>query len=112
MVQEGEGVSDELRLQIQSLQELQSRRAEAKKKLASYRHLQSMMKPFKDPQNSIQPNLVTRDGPLANELAKSKALGIRVAGRLAGLEEPGGGAVDEDLMMDEDEKLAAVLGSS
>lgn len=70
------------------------------------------MEPFKDPQNSIQPNLVTRDGPLADEMTKSKALGIRVAGRLAGMEEPDGGGDDDDFMMDENEKLAAVLGAS
>ncbi|KAE9961939.1 hypothetical protein BLS_001092 [Venturia inaequalis] len=114
MVEGEEGVSEDLQLQIQSLQELQLRRAELQKKLSSYRHLQSLMEPFKDPQNSIQPNLVTRDGPLADELAKSKALGIRVAGRLTGLEELDGRGDDEDddLMMEEDEKLAAVLGSS
>ncbi|TLD28042.1 hypothetical protein E2P81_ATG06388 [Venturia nashicola] len=113
--EEEERVSEELQSQIQSLQELQSRRADLYKKLASYRHLQSMMDPFKDPQNSVQPNLATRDGPMADELAKSKALGIRVAGRLAGLEEADGGGDDDDdddLMMDENDKLAAVLGSS
>lgn len=112
LAEEDEGVSEELQSQIRSLQELQSRRAELQKKLASYRHLQSLMEPFKDPQNCIQPHLVTRDGPLADEMTKSKALGIRVAGRLAGMEEPDAGGDDDDLMIDENEKLAAVLGTS
>jgi hypothetical protein len=111
MIQEAEDVSEELQSQIQGLQELQLRRAALQQKLESYRYLQNMMESFKDPQNSIQPNLATRDGPLADELAKSKALGIRVAGRLAGMEQPDGGGDDDDLMMmDENEKLAAVLG--
>jgi hypothetical protein len=72
------------------------------------------MAPFKAPQNTVQPNLVTRDGALADELAKSKALGIRVAARLAGMEQqPDGGGVDDDgnevMTIDENEKLAAVL---
>lgn len=113
MVQEEEQTSEELQSQIQNLQELQARRAELRKKFGSYRHLQSMMEPFKNPQNSIQPNLVTRDGPLAEELARSKALGIRVAGRLAGLQESDGGGDEDgdDLVMDENERLAAVLAS-
>jgi hypothetical protein len=111
MIQEDGEVAEELQSQIRRLQELQSRREALQKKLASYRHLQNMMEPFRDAQNSIQPNLVTRDGPLADELTKSKALGIRVAGRLTGMEKPDGGGGDDDLMMDENVKLAAVLGT-
>jgi len=111
MLQEDSEISGELKVQIQNLQQLQARRAALQQKLASYRHLQNMMEPFKDAQSSIQPNLVTRDGPLADELTKSKALGIRVAGRLAGIEQPdGGGDDDGDLMVDENEKLAKVMG--
>lgn len=111
MLQDEEGgVSDELQLQVQNLQKLQSQRAALQNKLASYRRLQTMLEPFKDAQNTVQPNLVTRDGPLADELSKSKALGIRVAGRLAGVEEIDRGGHDDDLVMDENEKLAAVLG--
>jgi hypothetical protein len=110
MIQEDEDVSEELQAQVRSLQQLRSRRAALQQKLASYRHVQNMMAPFNDAQNSIQPNLVTRDGPLADELTKSKALGIRVAGRLAGMEQPDEGGGEDDIMIDENEKLAAVLG--
>ncbi|QDS76183.1 hypothetical protein FKW77_008074 [Venturia effusa] len=112
IAQKEEQASAELRSQIRDLQELQSRRTDLQKKLASYRHLQSMLAPFKSPQNSIQPNLVTRDSPLADEMTKSKALGIRVAGRLAGMEESDGGGDEDDFVVDENEKLAAVLGTN
>jgi hypothetical protein len=110
MIQEDEDVSEELQAQIRSLQQLRLRRAALQQKLASYRYLQNMMAPFNDPQNSIQPNLVTRDGPLADELTKSKALGIRVASRLAGMEQPDGGGGEDDIIIDENEKLVTVLG--
>jgi hypothetical protein len=111
MIQDDGDISADLQSRIQGLQELQSRRAALQRKLASYRHLQNMIAPFKDPENSIQPNLATRDGPLADELAKSKALGIRVAGRLAAMKQPDGGGDDDDPIMDENERLAAVLGT-
>ena len=67
---------------LEKLQVLSSRRAELRKKLKLYRQLQSMAAPFRNPQTAIQPNLVSRDGPLTKEMEKTKSLGIRVAGGL------------------------------
>jgi hypothetical protein len=78
--QESDGY-DEL---LERLRLLSARRAELQKKLMMYRQLQSLTKPFRGPQTSIQPNLVTRDGPLTKEMERNVDFGIRLAGALAG----------------------------
>jgi len=35
--------------------------------------------PFADPQQSVQPNLVTKDGPLAAELERTRLLAAKLA---------------------------------
>jgi hypothetical protein len=45
--------------------------------------MQRLLGPFKDPQNDIQPNLVTRDGELVQELEKMRMLAARVGGRVS-----------------------------
>lgn len=67
---------------LENLQTLSLRRAELRKKLKLYRQLQSMTATFRNPQTAIQPNLVSRDGPLTKEMEKTKSLGFRVAGGL------------------------------
>lgn len=68
------------------------------------------MEPFKDPQKNIQPNLITRDGELAQELDKMRILVARVAGRLSQSRriqrEDQSATVP---LTDPDQKLAAVL---
>jgi hypothetical protein len=46
-------------------------------------HLQRLLEPFKDPPKDIQPNLITRDGELVQELEKMRMLVARVGGRIA-----------------------------
>ena len=70
--------------QLERLRALSTRRAELQNKLKTYRQLQSLTKPFRDPQTTIQPNIVTRDGPLTKELERNVEVGIRLAGALAG----------------------------
>lgn len=53
-------------------------------KLETFKQLHSLTERFRDAQSSIQPNLVTRDGPLTKELEKTRELGVRLAGALAG----------------------------
>jgi hypothetical protein len=101
-------IPSDLKNKTTRLQELKTRRAAAQKKLNALRQFQDFIQPIKDPQSSVQPNLVTRDGPLADELARSKTLGIRVAGRVAGLDGDGDGDADVD-MIDQDEKVRRIL---
>lgn len=46
-------------------------------------HLQRLLEPFEEPQKNIQPNLVTRDGELVQELDKMRMLVARLGGRIA-----------------------------
>jgi hypothetical protein len=94
---------------VTRLQELKTRRHEAQKKLNALRQFQEFIQPIRDPQTSVQPNLVTRDGPLAEELARSKTLGIRVAGRVAGLDDVKGADDEDVVMVDQGEKVRRVL---
>ncbi|KAJ9638923.1 hypothetical protein H2201_004551 [Coniosporium apollinis] len=77
---------------LSNLRSLSARRAALRRKIQQYRHLQSLLYPFKDPHENIQPNLVTRDAVLAAELTKMRTLSARVAGRVAGIGEARGGA--------------------
>jgi hypothetical protein len=95
------------------LQELDERRQVLRRKLEQYRRLKEIIEPLQDPQQNVQPDLVTRDGPLAEELAKTKALGIRVAAGVARRNDrnEGSGADEDDdvVMVDEGAKVAAIL---
>ena len=64
------------------LHELAARRANLQRRLDAIQTLKSLLEPLHDPPHTIQPNLVTHDGPLAPELSKTKALAARVAGRV------------------------------
>jgi hypothetical protein len=109
---EEDGIPTAFATSVTQLQSLQAKRKEVQKKLDALRHFQALLEPIRDPQANVQPNLVTRDGALAEELGRSKTLGIRVAGRVAGLkDEDGGLGSDEDVVMvDEREKVRRVLG--
>jgi len=69
-----------------------------------------LLEPFKDPQTNIQPNLVTRDGQLGEELDRMRMLVAKISGRI---EESTKiiAASDENQMlsMDPDTKLSALL---
>ena len=98
----------------QKLRELAARRDALRKKVETYRHLQRLLDPLKDPSTSVQPNLVTRDGELAAELGRCKALGIRISSRLPDLPDRDD-IVNEDVESVDDlgltdgEKLAQVM---
>ena len=64
------------------LQDLAARRLTMQQKLNTYRTLLSLLEPYRNPQENIQPNLITRDAPVAPELTKMRTLAIRVAGRI------------------------------
>ncbi|KAF2838220.1 hypothetical protein M501DRAFT_1005088 [Patellaria atrata CBS 101060] len=117
---DAEGEEELVKLQTRLL-ELAERREAARRKLATYTHLQTLIAPLKNPQSSIQPNLVTRDGQLAAELAKLRNLSVRVAGRVPewverekgrkgreGEEEEEGLDDDDIEIEDEDEKVRRI----
>jgi hypothetical protein len=92
-------------------------------KIYTYRTLLTLLEPYRNPQTTIQPNLVTHDGALNTELTKTQTLAIRVAGRIgekfgegqarSGRQE--GGEDDQDEVMegmeDEGVKLENVIAS-
>lgn len=57
-----------------------------KERLAQYKVLHQLMALFKMVQDNVQPNLVTKDGELENELDKMKVLIARVREKLNGLQ--------------------------
>jgi len=61
---------------------LSQQRKILREKVAQYKRMEELLEPFKEPAVNVQPNLVTRDGPLADELARLKSLSIRLSARL------------------------------
>ncbi|EXJ72766.1 uncharacterized protein A1O5_03913 [Cladophialophora psammophila CBS 110553] len=66
----------------EELLSLSQQRDALKGKLTQYRHLQQLMEPLREPQENIQPNLVTRDGELSQELARVRVLLARVTAQV------------------------------
>ncbi|OAX80416.1 hypothetical protein ACJ72_05251 [Emergomyces africanus] len=66
----------------QRLLELDNRRKKQQDRLAQYKQLKELLEPFKDPQKNIQPNLVTRDSPLGQEIDKMRMLVAKVTSRV------------------------------
>lgn len=67
----------------EKLLELGQERDALKKRVAQYQQLHKMLDPLQDPVANIQPNLVTRDGELSQELDRMRVLLARVSARLA-----------------------------
>jgi Kinetochore complex Fta4 of Sim4 subunit, or CENP-50 len=92
------------------LTSLAEQRDGQRQRLASYKHLQTLLEPFTDAQETIQPNLVARDGELGKELERMRVLLARVTGRVKEMKDtgvtshsPGTGS------MSNEQKLAAVM---
>lgn len=79
---EGEVDPDTYIEAVSRLQDLSAQRLTLQQKLNTYRTLLSLLEPYRKPQRNVQPNLVTRDAPIASELNKTRTLAIRVAGRI------------------------------
>lgn len=73
---------DDYTAALARLQDLSAQRLSLQTKLSTYRTLLALLEPYRKPKENIQPNLVWRDAPLAPELAKTRTLAIRVAGRV------------------------------
>ncbi|KAF7113685.1 hypothetical protein CNMCM5793_003041 [Aspergillus hiratsukae] len=110
---EDQSASEGERLRYQGLRErlmrLDTRRQERQRRLDQLRRLQSLMEPFTEPQNNIQPNLVTRDGELVQELEKMRMLVARVGGRIEQSKESKNLESEPPYASGADEKLAALL---
>ena len=89
---------------------LTERRAAAQEKLVQMKQLQQLLEPFKDAQENIQPNLVTKDGELSKELERMKVLLARLGEKMAAVkrrEGVSGRALEEE--WDERENIEAIL---
>jgi len=64
------------------LQDLSAKRLMLQQKLNTYKTLLTLLEPYNKPKENVQPNLVGKDAPIANELAKTRTLAIRVIGRV------------------------------
>ncbi|KAL9114417.1 MAG: hypothetical protein Q9227_001498 [Pyrenula ochraceoflavens] len=105
------------------LQTLSRARDAQQHRLAQYKHLQKILQPLQNPQESIQPNLASKDGELARELERLRVLAARVGGRIREMGPPaeeeeemdvGGRHGEEDDVMEGEEverrkKLERVL---
>ena len=94
----------------QRLVALDARRQAQQKRLAQYKQLEALLEPLKNPQENIQPNLVTRDGELIQEIDKMRILMSRVASRVR--KTPSSQLRTESSTMstaDPDDKLAELL---
>ena len=92
--------------------DLASQRQAQRTKIQQYRHLQRLLEPLKNPQETVQPNLVTKDGDLAKELDKMRFLMARVSGRVAVLDQAGGESGRQSAELEsteEKEKLLKIL---
>jgi hypothetical protein len=84
-----------------------------RQKIAQFKRFQQLLKPFENPQESIQPNIVTRDGELGKELDRMRILMARVAGRVGELEGCPSGENEEDVEVKDEtiqEKLQGIVG--
>ena len=64
--------------------QLAAQRDEKLQKLQRYQKLQVLLRPYEKPESNVQPNLVQKDGEMAEELARLRVLCARIAGRVDG----------------------------
>ncbi|PWY77467.1 kinetochore protein Fta4 [Aspergillus heteromorphus CBS 117.55] len=110
---EDQSASEEERARYQQLRErltgLDSRRQQRQRRLDQLRQLQRLLEPFQEPQKNIQPNLVVRDGELAQELEKMRMLVARVGGRIEQGKKKTHGQEVDTAYLGCDQKLDALL---
>ncbi|KAL4934599.1 kinetochore subunit FTA4 family protein [Aspergillus undulatus] len=106
--------SEEEKLRYKRLRErlesLDSQRQQRQRRLGQLRQLQLLLEPFSEPQSNVQPNLVTKDGELVQELEKMRMLVARVSGRMAqSRADKNTEGADVSYMLGSEQKLAALL---
>lgn len=89
---------------------LDSQRQQRQRRLDQLQHLRRLLEPFEDPQKDIQPNLITKDGELVQELEKMRMLVARVGGRIAQQKRSSGALETYDYSLPgSDQRLEALL---
>jgi hypothetical protein len=89
---------------------LAEKRDQQQQRLARYKQLQTLLEPFTNAQENIQPNLVTRDGELGKELERMRILLARVTGRVKEMKDVGVVShSDGATAVTNKQKLAAVM---
>jgi hypothetical protein len=71
----------------ESLKDMDERRKQLREKVAGFTMLKKLLEPFENPTETVQGNLVARDGELEKELEKMRMLIARVRGRVEALPE-------------------------
>jgi hypothetical protein len=66
---------------------MDERRKQLREKVAGFKMLKELLEPFENPTETVQGNLVVRDGELEKELEKMRMLIARVRGRVEALPE-------------------------
>ncbi|KAF7597631.1 hypothetical protein BBP40_000109 [Aspergillus hancockii] len=110
---EDQSASEEERLRYHELRErlvaLDDQRRQRRQRLDQLRRLRRLLEPFQEPQENIQPNLVTRDGELMQELEKMRMLVARVGGRMQHRKRDGDSQKEVSYPLGSDQKLEALL---
>ena len=92
------------------LASLDSQRRQRQRRLDQLQHLRRLLEPFKEPEKDIQPNLITKDGELIQELEKMRMLVARVGGRIAQQKRTSGVPENQNHSLpDSDQKLDALF---
>ncbi|KAK4948131.1 hypothetical protein LTR10_013185 [Elasticomyces elasticus] len=71
----------------EELLELAHDRDVLRQRLSKHKYLQKLLEPMEDPQTSIQPNLVTRDGEMSRELDRMRVLLARVTAKVSDVDD-------------------------
>ncbi|EKV06186.1 hypothetical protein PDIG_79640 [Penicillium digitatum PHI26] len=92
---------------------LDNQRQQRQRRLDQLQHLRRLLEPLKDPKGDIQPNLITKDGELVQELEKMRMLVARVGGRIAQQRKSSGALETYDYSLPgSDQRLEALLDMS
>jgi hypothetical protein len=92
------------------LTSLAEQRDQQQQRLERYKQLQTLLEPFTNAQENVQPNLVTRDGELGKELERMRILLARVTGRVSEMKDQGlVSHSDGTAAVSNEQKLAAVM---
>ncbi|KAJ5904267.1 hypothetical protein N7504_006650 [Penicillium tannophilum] len=110
---ESQGANEEQNERYQRLRDrlakLDQQRQQKQRRIDQLQHLSRLLEPFKEPQVAIQPNLVTRDGELAQELEKMRMLMARVSGRISQQKPSQTRGGEEYLFPGSDQRLGALM---
>jgi hypothetical protein len=92
------------------LASLAKQRDQQQQRLERYKQLQTLLEPFTNAQENVQPNLVTRDGELGKELERMRILLARVTGRVSEMKDQGlVSHSDGTTAISNEQKLATVM---